>query len=379
MTPLPPNEPLPVDLAALSADLKTLRDQLGNPTREDFDHLKKIERWGKTATAIGLATAPLGPNPLSIAALSLGRTTRWTMMAHHVMHKGYDRVPNVPPRYTSRGFGKGARRFLDWFDWIVPEAWHHEHNVLHHYRLGEVADPDLVEHNLDWLREKRWPRAAKLALVGVLASVWKPTYYAPNTLMELHLAEARRAGKDDAVTFSEGGVWDLRTRLGRELMFKSWLPYVGWHFVGLPALYLPLGPVAMFNVWLNSVLAELVTNLHTFLIITTNHAGDDIYRFNGKVSSKAQWQLRQVLGSVNFRTGSDANDFLHGWLNYQIEHHLWPDLTMLQYQRIQPAVKALCVEHGVPYAQQSVFKRLRKTLEIMTGDASMAFGAGSAL
>jgi hypothetical protein len=27
-----------------------------------------------------------------------------------------------------------------------------EHNRLHHYRLGELADPDLVEANLDWLR-----------------------------------------------------------------------------------------------------------------------------------------------------------------------------------------------------------------------------------
>lgn len=35
---------------------------------------------------------------------------------------------------------------------------------------------------------------------------------------------------------------------------------------------------------------------------------------------------------VNFNTGSDANDYLHGWLNYQIEHHMFPDLSMLSYQ-----------------------------------------------
>jgi hypothetical protein len=37
-------------------------------------------------------------------------------------------------------------------------------------------------------------------------------------------------------------------------------------------------------------------------------------------------------------TGSDANDFLHGWLNYQIEHHMFPDLSMLSYQ-----VPCVCV------------------------------------
>ncbi|MFT5434070.1 MAG: fatty acid desaturase, partial [Myxococcota bacterium] len=57
--------------------------------------------------------------------------------------------------------------------------------------------------------------------------------------------------------------------------------------------------------------------------------------------------------------------------NYQIEHHVWPDLSMLQYQRVQPSLKALCEEFGVPYAQESVFKRLRKTLDIMTGGETM--------
>ena len=39
-----------------------------------------------------------------------------------------------------------------------------------------------------------------------------------------------------------------------------------------------------------------------------------------------------TLMQVNFNTGSDANDFMHGWLNYQIEHHMFPDLSMLSYQ-----------------------------------------------
>ena len=59
--------------------------------------------------------------------------------------------------------------------------------------------------------------------------------------------------------------------------------------------------------------------------------------------------LSQVITSVNFRTGNgeggkvhgfraDLNDFLHGWLNFQIEHHLWPQLSMLSYQKAAPEV-----------------------------------------
>jgi fatty acid desaturase len=31
-------------------------------------------------------------------------------------------------------------------------------------------------------------------------------------------------------------------------------------------------------------------------------------------------------------SGGNVNDFLHGWLNYQIEHHMFADLSMLSYQ-----------------------------------------------
>jgi len=74
---------------------------------------------------------------------------------------------------------------------------------------------------------------------------------------------------------------------------------------------------------------------------------------------------------VNYRCGGDINDFLHGWLNYQIEHHLWPEMSMLQYQKAQPKVKALCEKYQIPYIQDSVWKRFLKLLPIILGDESM--------
>jgi hypothetical protein len=54
-----------------------------------------------------------------------------------------------------------------------------------------------------------------------------------------------------------------------------------------------------------------------------------------------------------------------GWLNYQVEHHMFPNLSMLSYQRAQPRVKALCAKFGIPYTQHSVWWRVKKTLDIM--------------
>ena len=93
--------------------------------------------------------------------------------------------------------------------------------------------------------------------------------------------------------------------------------------------------------------------------------------FDEKAKGKGEFYLRQIVGSVNYPNGTNTLDFLHGWLNYQIEHHLWPEMTASQYQKAQPLVKAICEKHNIPYIQESVFTRLRKTLDVMVGKTSM--------
>ena len=352
------------DPAAFAADLDALkqraRDELGPA---DLAHRRKISTWGRVCSGLGYATAWIAPNPISAFLISLGIFTRWTMIGHHTSHRGYDRVPGAAPTETSREFAKGWRRYVDWLDWLDPEAWHHEHDLLHHYRLGETADPDLVEHNLAWLRDSELSRPARLGVVGFFIFTWKWSYYAPNTLRAL-LKENR----------SLAGMFGLPVFWRRCL-----LPYGVVQFGLLPLLFAPLGLWAAVNVLINTLLAELITNAHSFLVIVTNHAGEDLHRFDEPMQDKAEFYRRQVLGSTNFRTGGDINDFLHGWLNYQIEHHLFPDLPMHTLARIQPEVRALCEKHGVPYVQESVWIRLQKTIAIAIGDASMQREVGAPL
>ena len=118
-------------------------------------------------------------------------------------------------------------------------------------------------------------------------------------------------------------------------------------------------------------MAEVITNLHSFLVIGPNHTGEDVMMFDTKAKGKGEFYLRQIVGSVNYPNGTNMLDFLHGWLNYQIEHHLWPEMTASQYQKAQPLVKALCEKHNIPYTQESVFIRLKKTLDVMVGKTSM--------
>lgn len=350
-----------IDIDAFYADIAALRRELeAGLGEEDLAHLEKTERWGRIATAIGLATCWLGPNPVAIIALSLGRSTRWLLM-HHCGHRGYDKVPGAPERYTSKAFARGLRRLVDWPDWMTPEAWIYEHNVLHHANTGEEADPDLVERNTEDLRVWYVPKPLRYLIVAALTATWRASYYAPKTYRLYH---------------ARGGRGEPTTPLGKARQLLSlaadcYVPYAAMQFVALPALFLPLGPLAAGSALVNSLLADVATNVHTFLVVGPNHSGDDLFRFDSKPASRAEHFVRQVLSSVNYRTGGDVNDYLHLFLNYQIEHHLYPDLPMKKYQQAQARVKEICDRHGVPYVQEGVFTRFGKLVDVIVGNASM--------
>jgi fatty acid desaturase len=63
---------------------------------------------------------------------------------------------------------------------------------------------------------------------------------------------------------------------------------------------------------------------------------------------------RQVLTSRNVR-GSHFVDFLLGGLNYQIEHHLFPNMPRPNLRHAQPLVREFCRQHNLPYTEASLF------------------------
>lgn len=362
-----------VDLPGFAAAVDALKADLDATVGPaDVRHLLRVARRARAWTAAGYATAWLCPNPLSAFALAFGTFIRWTVLAHHTLHRGYDRCPGVPSRFTSRFFARGWRRAIDWLDWLAPDAWRHEHNLLHHYHLNEdPGDPDLVEALVRW--HGRVPRPVRWLLLAVYAVAWKPLFYGPNSL-RVHLnAVARR--RDRAAAVVPLGAPCLVNPLhpyGRRVWLRCWLPYAAWRFGVAPALFLPLGWWAWLSVLVNSLVAEAITNAHAFLMIVPNHAGADLYRFDEPITGgKGEFFVRQIVGTANYRCGGNRTDLMHGWLNYQIEHHVWPDLTLLQYRRAQPRLKAVCEQFGVPYVQESVFRRFGKMVAIAMGDGAM--------
>jgi len=235
------------------------------------------------------------------------------------------------------------------------------------------------------LRAMNAPLWFKYIYVFIAACTWKWLYYSPNTYKELKLAKFRKEGRKipagvvptDALTIKSLLVEKNPFYTLSEFFFVVVGPYMVLHFFVMPIPYLfveqYLERDGMYKTALcNLVLAEILTNIHGFVAVVTNHAGDDMYRFRyGCRAHSGSFHLRQVLASVDFAYGTDVVDLMHGFLNYQIEHHLWPNLSMLSYQKSGPLVREICEKHGVPYIQENVFWRVKKTVDIMVGNTSM--------
>jgi len=373
-----------VDQAQLEKDIDAIKITIGSRTEEDFHHLLKLEAWGRGATiggfAIIVAIIALDYSDTAIhpfvfwffgviAALliGIGNVGRWANVTHPILHGAYDKVPNIPYRYTKKGYASGSRRWIDWLDWIKPDAWTYEHNIMHHYHLGELDDPDNVERNLTWLHDLKIPMFLKYAIVYTFAAFWKIAYYAPNTLRILENKERLRNKQPVMLGFELTPF----TKNGRELWSSYYLPYGLFQFVFLPLLFYPFGMEAVWNVLIILLLGELFANLHSFLVIVPNHSAEDIYQFSTPHKNQGEYYLRQIMGSVNYNTGSDLIDFAHGFLNYQIEHHLFPDMPHSFYQKMQPIVKEICKKHNLEYRQDSVFKRILMSIDLMVGKTKL--------
>ena len=373
-----------IDKEQLQIDIEQIKESLGVATEEDFQHLLKLQRWGRISTISGyfiifiislleITSYALGSVGFWISALAsasllgVGNVSRWANVAHPILHGAYDKVPNIPVKYTKAGFAKKGRRYLDWLDWIKPEAWVHEHNIMHHYHLGEDDDPDNVENNLQWLIQSNIPMWARYLIVYAFAGTWKFSYYAPNTLKILENKKRRKLKLPELTDYE----WNPFKKMGGILWKEYILPYFTVRFVIIPFLFIPLGLEAVFNAFIITVIAEYIANLHSFLVIVPNHSAEDIYRFDSPHKSKGEFYLRQIMGSVNYSTGTHLVDFSHGWLNYQIEHHLFPSLPLSQYEKVQPLIKAMCAKHNLEYRQENVFKRMKMSVELMVGKTKL--------
>lgn len=70
----------------------------------------------------------------------------------------------------------------------------------------------------------------------------------------------------------------------------------------------------------------------------------------GTLRMESSWAVHQVQTTADFARGSRVLSWLLGGLNFQIEHHLLPQVCHVHYPALSPIVEAVCKEYGVRYS-----------------------------
>ena len=74
-------------------------------------------------------------------------------------------------------------------------------------------------------------------------------------------------------------------------------------------------------------------------------------KYHGK-----DWVKQQISHSGNFCNGNRIWTKWFGGINYQIEHHLFPNMSNIHYPTIAPLVQEYCQTNRIPYVHQPTFK-----------------------
>ncbi|MGE3913019.1 MAG: fatty acid desaturase [Chloroflexota bacterium] len=118
-----------------------------------------------------------------------------------------------------------------------------------------------------------------------------------------------------------------------------------------------LSPALVYGWWWLAVFAGVnaVGGLYLGMTIAPNHKGMPTWA-HGTVLTFLE---RQVIGSRNILPGPIA-EFVFGGLNYQIEHHLFPNMPRANLGACHDIVRPFCLAQGLPYEEVSVWESYRQ-------------------
>lgn len=219
-------------------------------------------------------------------------------------------------------------------------GWWLDKHTRHHVSPNEVdVDPDIAVGALVFTREQARNRNS----AGRWLSRIQAYLFFPMLLLEglnLHVAGLRSLAGPTTTS--------RRVRMGEIALFAV-------HTVGyLAAVFIVLTP------W--QALAFIAVHQGLFGLymgssFAPNHKGMPVL-FGDEQLDYVQ---RQVITSRNVH-GNHLTDFALGGLNYQIEHHLFPNMPRPNLRRAHPLIRTFCQERNLPFVETGLIESYRQVL-----------------
>jgi linoleoyl-CoA desaturase len=225
--------------------------------------------------------------------------------------------------------------------------WKLQHNMMHHTYTNVIElDHDIEDKvilrfsphtEVKWFHRFQFIYA--FFLYGILTLNW--TFYKDFDQFRAYIKQGvNRAGK----------------KKNRQQFVKLLISKIAYVFIflvapiwllGMPAGSWILGFVIM-HFFAGLILSVVFQLAHT--VEHTTHPRPDEH---GNIENS--WAIHQMNTTVNFSRNSKIISWYVGGLNFQVEHHLFPNICHVHYPAIAPIVKQTAEEFGIPYLENKTF------------------------
>lgn len=225
--------------------------------------------------------------------------------------------------------------------------WRIQHNVLHHTYtnvtgMDEDINPGVVMRFSPHEKRRymhRFQHIYAWFLYGLMTFMWFVT-------------------KDykQAMRYEKMGLTQTQKTTFRKHMITLVIAKIvyGLMIFGLPMLFSPASWWFILIGWFvmqficGVTLAAIFQPAH--VVPSSNYPMPDE---SGNIN--ADWAVSQLYNTANFAPGAKIFSWYVGGLNYQVEHHLFPNICHIHYSDISKIVKETAKEYHLPYHSYKTF------------------------
>jgi linoleoyl-CoA desaturase len=284
----------------------------------------------------GVVTGTL-PLILAVVVMSLGLAGIGLSVMHDANHGAYANKNwvNTVIGYSLNLIGASA------FNWKV------QHNVLHHtFTNVHEEDEDIsprgalrLTPHTPWKKMHKYQFIYAWALYGLMTIVW------------LFFKDFSRM-----IKYHQNGLARKQNaNIAREwlILIASKITYIGYMFV----IPMALTSLEWWQVLLGNILLHYIAGFILAIIFQPAHVieGTEFPLPDENNSLENNWAVHQLLTTTNFGNSSRWFSWYVGGLNFQIEHHLFPNICHVHYRKIAGIVKETAAEFGLPYKSTRTF------------------------
>lgn len=301
----------------------------------------------KTAFMITLYFAPLIIMLTGVVSSLWPVMLMWALMGFGMAGIGLSIMHDANHgSYSKNKWVNNVLGFLVNFLGAYHVNWKIQHNVLHH-TFTNVHDQDEDIHNAVMRLSPNQKRKG----IYKFQAFYAPFFYGIMTIYWLIAKDFEGVIRYNKKNLLSGQGLTLSKAMTQVIINKLW--YVALTLV-LPLILLP---AAWWQVLLGFIMMQFICGLILSLIFQPAHVIEEtnFYDTKGEGSGENNWAIHQMKTTANFANKSRFFTWLIGGLNFQIEHHLFPNICHVHYRRIAKIVKQTAEEFNLPYHQHKTF------------------------